>query len=458
MDTIPPKLSIKIKDFRAIKSADIILNGITIVSGINGSGKSTISKLLYHTIKTAVEFNKIIIENLFDNLREIRHFIDELSHELEFFLRNNNELKKKIIKEDFDMGLRFHRIFEINGDYDLKEKENKILSTIDLLIKLYTELLKEYKDEERFKIRFYRLERYFKEEFFEKEKNIEKIDVSKLLLKLKEQIKNKFQKANNEIKKRPINILNKIINRYFTENIDVKNYNIEELGALITNRNDKKLSNFLSINKIAYIDTPMFVGVDNIDMNNIQHWEDLDNLLRNKNENVDKKKIVANIFKNEIIDGETIYDNNNEIFIYKRSDGFTFDLLSCATGLKSFSILQILLNNGFLDNKTLLIIDEPEVHLHPEWIVQYARLIVLLQKELKVKFFIASHSPDMVMALKYIAKKELEDFESSVKFYFAKEKEKYRFNYENMDNNIEPIFNSFNTSLDKINKYGATEE
>ena len=59
-----PKLKIKIKDFRAIKSADIILNGITVISGINGCGKSTISKLLYRTIKTSIDYDKIIIKNL----------------------------------------------------------------------------------------------------------------------------------------------------------------------------------------------------------------------------------------------------------------------------------------------------------------------------------------------------------------------------------------------------------
>ena len=82
-----PKLKIRIKNFRAIKTADIILNGITVVAGINGCGKSTISKLLYRTIKTAIDFEKIVIANLFNELKDIRYFLDELSHEIEYFLR-----------------------------------------------------------------------------------------------------------------------------------------------------------------------------------------------------------------------------------------------------------------------------------------------------------------------------------------------------------------------------------
>ena len=46
-------VKITVKDFRAIHSADIDLNGITVIAGVNGSGKSTLSKLLY-TI-----FNKV---------------------------------------------------------------------------------------------------------------------------------------------------------------------------------------------------------------------------------------------------------------------------------------------------------------------------------------------------------------------------------------------------------------
>lgn len=457
MDDIP-KLKIKIQDFRAIRTADIILNGITVVAGINGSGKSTISKLLYRSIKTAIDFDKLVIENLFNELRDIRHFLDELSRETLFFIRENTEIKRKVLKDEIDLKYKFHRLFNFNGETDLKDQENKILLAIDFLNMTFAELSTEFKKGERYKARLYRLERFFKEEFFEKERDFENKDISILLKKLKEIIKTKFQKAFHDIENRPIGLLDKIIDNSFTEDIQVNNYNIEELGAVITNRKEKKLSSFLTINKVAYIDTPMIVGVENIEDNNIQHWAELDLLLKNKGENINKKRNISAILKKEIIDGETEYDTKNESFVYKRNDGFTVDLLSCATGLKSFSLLQILYNNGFLDNKTLLILDEPEAHLHPEWIVQYARLVVMLHKELKVNFLIGSHNPDMVMAIKYISKKELEKNNNSVNFYFAEMFDKYSFDFKLYETDIETIFESFNTSLNKINLYGATEE
>ena len=452
-----PKLRIKITDFRAIEKADIILNGITVVAGINGCGKSTISKLLYRTVKTTIDFNKIVAKNLTDELSDVRQFLDELSREMDYFYRENKDYKDKLLKEDLDLKFRFHRLFNFN-DVDLKEQEDKILAAIDVFNKSFEELPAVFKNGERYKRRLYRLERYFKEEFFELEKHSENIDISLIFDKLKEIVKNGFQNAYFSLENRPIEILDNIIVNYFTEDINVNNYNIEELGALITDRKDKKLSTFLTINKVAYIDTPVIIGVENIEDTNVQHWAELDSLLKNKGESINRKSKISDIIKDEIISGETNYDSKNENFIYKRNDEFSIDLLSCATGLKSFSLLQILFNNGFLDNKTLLILDEPEVHLHPEWIVQYARLVVMLHKEFKVNFLIGSHSPDMVSAIKYISKKEFEKDNDSVNFYIAQEHDKYSFDYTLLETDIESIFGSFNSSLDKINEYGTTEE
>jgi predicted ATPase len=146
-----------------------------------------------------------------------------------------------------------------------------------------------------------------------------------------------------------------------------------------------------------------------------------------------------------------------DAFTYRREDGSEFNLLECATGLKSFAMLQLLLKSGFLNKYTLLIIDEPATHLHPQWIIEYARLIVLLNKHVGVKFFIASHNPDMVSAIKYISEKEKID--NNLNFYIAKRnKPSYLYTYKHLGTDIEPIFESFNIALDRISRYGIAEE
>ncbi|MBR2199750.1 MAG: AAA family ATPase [Bacteroidales bacterium] len=99
----------------------------------------------------------------------------------------------------------------------------------------------------------------------------------------------------------------------------------------------------------------------------------------------------------------------------------------------------------------MLILDEPESHLHPQWIVEYANLIVLLQKQLGTKFFIATHSTDMVSAIRYIAEKE--DCLKNVSFYLADELQNGKYSYKDLQNDIEPIFESFNKSYAKLDEY-----
>lgn len=137
-----------------------------------------------------------------------------------------------------------------------------------------------------------------------------------------------------------------------------------------------------------------------------RHWNDMNRIIRD-NSHRGYSRSINNLIKNDILKGDVVYEENDfiSVFKYKRNDNQEFDLTECATGIKSVALLQLLLKNRFLDENTLLIIDEPEAHLHPQWIIEYARVLVLLHKKLKVKFFITSHSTDMVSAIKYISEK-----------------------------------------------------
>ena len=46
-----------------------------------------------------------------------------------------------------------------------------------------------------------------------------------------------------------------------------------------------------------------------------------------------------------------------------------------------------------------MILDEPEVHLHPQWQVAYAELIVLLQKYFDLSIVVTTHSPYFLDAI-----------------------------------------------------------
>ena len=139
-------------------------------------------------------------------------------------------------------------------------------------------------------------------------------------------------------------------------------------------------------------------------------------------------------------------------WLFKRKDGLSFDLLECATGFKAMAILNVLYTRGYLNEETLLIIDEPEAHLHPQWVFEYARVLVLIAKKLKVRMLLTSHSPDMISAIQKVAMVEKLD---GVNFYLADETspDSFSYTYKELGTSIEAIFDKFNVAIDKTDVY-----
>lgn len=139
------------------------------------------------------------------------------------------------------------------------------------------------------------------------------------------------------------------------------------------------------------------------------------------------KKISFSIFLNDefedtilkeiqkIIDGNIVYDNKQRDFIYSKNEK-AISIKNTASGIKSFGILQLLLENDILNQNSILIIDEPENHLHPKWQLKYAKVLVTLAKN-GVKILIASHSPYMIEAIKRYS--DSENLEENTNFYLA---------------------------------------
>ena len=58
----------------------------------------------------------------------------------------------------------------------------------------------------------------------------------------------------------------------------------------------------------------------------------------------------------------------------------------------------------------MLILDEPEAHLHPAWQNLFAEVIVLLVRELGVNILLTTHSSNFVLALDaYMRKYSIEE-------------------------------------------------
>ena len=81
-----------------------------------------------------------------------------------------------------------------------------------------------------------------------------------------------------------------------------------------------------------------------------------------------------------VIEGEFKVSEDNLQFV---EHGFhkPVPLSSVSAGIKTFLIIKRLLELGEIKERGILILDEPEIHLHPAWQLKFAEILVLLQKE-----------------------------------------------------------------------------
>lgn len=420
-------VEIKIPEkFRAINNANIAIDGITVVSGINGCGKSTLSKLLYQTYKYSISYNRLLVLDIREQLQPYYEVLNQLYTLLISHLRKNS----------MNISRKWKWFMNLDkADSYLKEARELCQNFLEVEKSLSN------KGESLMTERTWRI--IWTSLGSEEKRDLESnLDI--LLAKMTEIVKQTVALS----QERPSSLLYNKVKANLRSELPLS-VEISEFGDPFISPHTKTVALPHYIQRVLYLDTPMMLGVETLD--GPENWDELNGCLHQSSSYI-YDGIVKDTIQKDILHGEAVYDEESidDVIIFKREDGKIFDLFDCATGVKSFSILQLLLKNGFLRKDTLLIVDEPEAHLHPQWIVEYARLILLLHKEIGVKFFIASHSTDMVGALKEISPTV---GVSDLNFYLAEDVGDMLYNYKCLGDDVDPIFASFNKSYEKLDYY-----
>lgn len=405
-------MKLKCKNIGKLSSAEVDINTITLIAGLNGTGKSTVGKLLYCIFNSLFNLEKTAKEKLRSVIRRYlsdNDFIFELSIE-----KLDNCISSLFnIRNKADITSVKEIILSYMGQNYIKNKKESFFNDITELLNIsddiiYTSLLQ-----------------------------------NKLIQEFDGQIQNIYINNNSS----SIDLI--------IDNKDIK-VNIENNEVI-------SIENMINLKtEVIYIDDPFVL--DNLNrrpISSLGHKSDLIKKLRRQiNADNDLEKVIEEIIRTKKIDNlyeklDTVCNGN---IVLNPKEGFDFQidsskdklkLVNISTGLKALVIIKTLLLNDSLEKKGTLVLDEPEIHLHPEWQKLLAEIIVLIQKEFDMHILINSHSPYFIKAIDVYAKKY--KIRKTCKFYLAKDDESHKTaQLKDVSDNLEEIYKLLFITLQEL--------
>ncbi len=447
---------IEISNIGRIKDANIKLDGLSIIAGKNDTGKSTVGKLVFSIVK-AISRYEYDFQN--DKEKEVIRLIELLYIK---FRRDARDYDTSVIKNIQEAFYPPNFIDELDLPFIENERKLKFIKNI----------LKEKEQLIRDVVEVGKQPQYLSV--------IDKIDD---LVTQKESLNDLVVDALNkafisefysEISPKTKDFSNGVLNyqsnnktfKVFIENDEVQKIILNDIGIL---------EDELLFDDVTYIESPMYLQLSNLienaetlfdfDIDNERklvknipkvslHIKDLINKLKQSQYFGDdlfgvmwyQENLLDQI--NNIIEGEFVYNRKKSEFEFKNKDKNTLKTINTASGVKSFGILQLLLQSNILDERSLLIIDEPENHLHPEWQVKYADIITELVKN-DISVLVNSHSPYMIQALNHFAQEK--GIEDNTRYYLTETIGKAGMvKFNDVSNNIDLVFRTLAEPINQI--------
>lgn len=429
-----------LKDYQAVHDAEIELNGVTVIAGENGCGKSTTTRWIYYLLEGIINFEMYAFQDYKRSLSQLLSRLDSLRREVMMYYPVSESPNYSRLRTRYNM-LQYNHPDDIAA-FNLAYEE---------YVSKLSDLLIDYFDSPRNATRKQRLLSYLG---YEESKQFDKDMFVETYIS---QLNNQYNKYIDNCARRYNLSLWRVLQNYFDDKLLIPlKINFQEDGVDMIGT--KQAGHLFGLSRCIYVDTPMALARMS-DTDNV-FWKKLRTMMFAKRDvelSLNAKKLIMRIRK--IINGSIVIDpdsiDNDELRFVREDGELNIPIEETATGLKSFAYVLKLLENGLLDDQTMLIIDEPEVHLHPQWVVEFARVLLLLNKELGVHVVLASHNPDFVSAIRAIS--EAEGLLDKTNFYLAEENatRKYMYDYKALAQNIGPIFESFNIALSRIELYGS---
>lgn len=418
-----------LKNIGKISTASIKINGITVIAGENNTGKSTISRALFsvfnafHNVEDQIHRERVngissvlFRAGFFNYILERDLFAKSIVLKINKYKENPSAIRKEIKDE-----LQQEKVVKASSYIQETTDLDKIVSHIEEILSISDKELQKAVVKEK-----------LKNEFFGQVGNIYSNQKSEICLKIKNQC----------------------------INISIAGDDVSEI------KNENNISLY---SEVVYIDDPFVldeigeIGRRMLKGSSFSHRSHLAEKLLDgyKKSNLVDEVITQQKFKNiyeklSLVCDGTMVDVKTQ-FGYQRKDrDKILDIRNLSMGFKTFVILKMLLLNGSIGYNSTIILDEPEIHLHPQWQLLFAEVIVLLQKEFGMQILINTHSPYFLNALEvYTIKYGISD---QCKYYLASIQEEGSV-IEDVTNNIEKIYQKLARPFQDLeNEAGSVDE
>ena len=392
-------MKLTLKHIGIVRSAEIRLDGITVIGGENNTGKSTVSKTLYAVFNGFYNCHERARQDQYRSIRDAVRSVFlylSLKHEDEMTSRADTS---GIVREIMENRARYARggadaFYELFSRH-IPQFENHV-DNPETAEKLF----------ERIRLR----SNYTQQEI------IAAMLHTTLKTELSKQVVNVYGAQKGEI-------LFEARDRVSQIQVEADHTSLRDLQEVYT--------------RAIYIDDPFVVDELNGRAISTQHDRRRDRSVYSAHrshlaaalyQDRQAQNVTEELAINQKLD--RIYRKVSDVcggklekqpdgnYVYLDKDGTPFQIQSLSTGLKSFVILKQLLLNGALEENGTIILDEPEIHLHPEWQLVLAELIVLLRAEFGMHVLINTHSPYFLRAIQvYAARHAVAD---QCKYYLAR--------------------------------------
>lgn len=386
-------MKMEIKNFSGISNAVIEYNGFTIVTGTNSTGKSTLGKTLNFIFKEFKNTNQKYIEYLYFSLnRRIE----------EFFAMDNTLFAKSLSEADeFLQYLRYDAIPKLVNAREVGDVEEEILIINTVKAKCYDITIEIADDENELNVITGNLVRFPEVGFYKRFIDILNMSKNEALHNLlRSNIRQYFDLPYNKSTRDELFVELKIKNDSTIVKSDFNSqlYDIE---------------NYVDIkNNVFYIDDDVLSVLDDIIYSLDREKSDYKNLwYRTRNKFLNDVIKIKNELELESdieraayrADTDEIRKKINAVYssalLFDNDDEISTSSNDIAVGFKLFILLDKLLEHGIFTEKDVVILDEPEIHIHPSLQVDLAQMLYELREALDLTMVVNTHSPFFIEAL-----------------------------------------------------------